>query len=677
MNIFDGGWWASVASDGFSHRNLALLLWAGLAVLTISLLVLSRTRWGQAQPMAKCVFLSIYAHLLMGGYAYTTRLFVEPPPRRFEQTIHLTHVAAGADEGETSARSRPDPWERLAAETATAPQLDSPQRQDAAPLVEPSRMTAPAERDSLAMAPSDAAPSVEPDRPDPEAPPAPETTIIAAAAPPSEIEQPAPAPPSLVEAPTPEMPRPGQLARVDVPAPGETPARRSDSADLPRELFDAAGGLQRITDALPAELADAARGDRDELAEAPNREGNAEENILAAGDPLAVGGVGALRISSSGRPDVGAALEAMPIPRRLGDGAEMPDLYRLRVGDGRALAARQLGATRETEAAVEEALRWLAANQSPDGHWDAGQHGAGREDKVLGHDRGGAGARAHTAVTGLALLAFLGAGHTHLEGEYRTNVQHGLEYLLRTQRGDGDLSGDAEFFARMYCHGMASLALSEALALTGDRRLQPYVERGVAFSLSCQHPTDGGWRYQKGDRGDMSQFGWQVMALKSAELAGIPIPRTTRDGMNRFLGAVTSGMHSGLASYRGGERASRTMTAEALACRYFLDGPPGPNLRREAVGFIMEEPPQDGRANFYYWYYATLALFQTQDDNWTSWNAALQEQLLSRQRDDGEAAGSWDPNTVWGGYGGRVYTTATACLCLEVYYRYLPITAQQ
>ena len=38
-------------------------------------------------------------------------------------------------------------------------------------------------------------------------------------------------------------------------------------------------------------------------------------------------------------------------------------------------------------------------------------------------------------------------------------------------------------------------------------------------------------------------------------------------------------------------------------------------------------------------------------------------------------AGSWDPDTVWGGYGGRVYTTAMAALCLEVYYRYLPLTA--
>jgi hypothetical protein len=217
--------------------------------------------------------------------------------------------------------------------------------------------------------------------------------------------------------------------------------------------------------------------------------------------------------------------------------------------------------------------------------------------------------------------------------------------------------------------------LSEALALTGDRRLAPFVERAVGFTLACQHPTNGGWRYQKGDLGDMSQFGWQVMALRSAELAGVAVPQTAHNGMRRFLRSASSGTQGGLASYRAGERVSRTMTAEALACRYFLDGEPPSNLRDEAVAFLLEDPPQDGRPNFYYWYYGTLALYQTQDDHWNSWNAALQEQLLGRQRTDGDAAGSWDPDCIWGGYGGRVYTTAMGCLCLEVYYRYLPLTA--
>jgi hypothetical protein len=87
----------------------------------------------------------------------------------------------------------------------------------------------------------------------------------------------------------------------------------------------------------------------------------------------------------------------------------------------------------------------------------------------------------------------------------------------------------------------------------------------------------------------------------------------------------------------------------------------------------MEERPQRQSANFYYWYYGTLAMFQRQGDDWKRWNAALQQELLARQRWDGSAAGSYDPDDLWGGYGGRVYSTALATLSLEVYYRYLPV----
>jgi hypothetical protein len=225
----------------------------------------------------------------------------------------------------------------------------------------------------------------------------------------------------------------------------------------------------------------------------------------------------------------------------------------------------------------------------------------------------------------------------------------------------------------MYCHGMASLAMSEAYLLTGDYRLKPPVERATQYTVNAQHRGSGGWRYQPGDLGDMSQFGWQVMALLSAEMAGIPIPSTTRDGMLRFLQSASSGTHGGLASYRPRERPSRSMTAEALACRLFLALADDEAAIQEAAAFVSEEMPDSGQANLYYWYYATLALFQLQGDQWRRWNAALQERLLNSQRTDGDWAGSWDTNTVWGGYGGRVYTTAMAALSLEVYYRYLPL----
>jgi hypothetical protein len=225
----------------------------------------------------------------------------------------------------------------------------------------------------------------------------------------------------------------------------------------------------------------------------------------------------------------------------------------------------------------------------------------------------------------------------------------------------------------MYCHGIALLAVSEAYAMTGDARLQTVWQRGLQYTLAAQDPVSGGWRYRPGERGDLSQCGWQVMALRSAELGGFTIPIESRRGILKFVDSVSLGTQGGLASYRPRERATRTMTAEAMVCRLLLDLPAKPAAMQEANEFLLRELPGQEEPNSYYWYYATLYLFQLQGDAWTEWNEALQRQLLARQARDGRLAGSWDTRDAWGGYGGRVYTTAMAALCLEVYYRYLPI----
>ena len=120
------------------------------------------------------------------------------------------------------------------------------------------------------------------------------------------------------------------------------------------------------------------------------------------------------------------------------------------------------------------------------------------------------------------------------------------------------------------------------------------------------------------------------------------------------------------------------MAAEALYCRELLQTAGTAKFDQasilEAIDSISEELPSTSHRNLYYWYYANLALHQGQHQSveaaaaWQDWNHALTTALLATQKDDG----SWSEATVWGGYGGRVYTTALSALCLEVYYRYSP-----
>ena len=80
--------------------------------------------------------------------------------------------------------------------------------------------------------------------------------------------------------------------------------------------------------------------------------------------------------------------------------------------------------------------------------------------------------------------------------------------------------------------------------------------------------------------------------------------------------------------------------------------------------------------DLYYWYYGTLAMKQFGDPEWSQWNVRIRDLLIAEQVHDGEFAGSWEPRDPWSGYGGRIYSTAMATLCLEVYFRFLPLYEQ-
>ncbi|MCE9630667.1 MAG: squalene--hopene cyclase [Planctomycetia bacterium] len=352
----------------------------------------------------------------------------------------------------------------------------------------------------------------------------------------------------------------------------------------------------------------------------------------------------------------------------------VPDTYADRVGARRATAAAARGGSEATERAVQSALAWLAAAQAADGRWNAAEHGAGVERAVQGNHRHGAGARSDHGVTGLALLAFLGAGNTHRDGPHAAVVERGMRFLVERQRADGSLAGDAEFFAALYCHGMATIAVAECLALTGDDALRQPLARAVARTLAMQHPHTGGWRYAAGDRGDTSQCGWQVMVLASARNAGMTGFDVAESRARGFLQSVSSGAAGGLAAYRRGERPTMAMTAEALYCRLLLGMPAGMPAATEALGMIAASPPAATNYNAYTWYYATLASFHAGGPHWEQWNRQLQSALLPLQRRErGPLEGSWDPDPVWGGHGGRVYSTALSAMTLEVYYRHLPM----
>jgi hypothetical protein len=657
-------WWNNLRLVWANTQWSWIVLWLGLTVLIVALFALMRTRWGQSQPLGKCAVLSLIAHLLLAVYATTVQIVTASSAGRTSESIRASFVD-GAD------------WEESVASQqrfVTAPSDASGENSAAmAPITEPARIDAltsqpqrvesslanegPAVRDpfrglDLSPALSSAA--------------TPLVKQSTTSRPAEDIDEPTPQTGTIAQEVTPDVAGPDRISTGDL----ATDKSPKDPIDDGSSNASRKNGLSEPLSNLPSDAQFNTGSD------APLRSARspAELATKASDDTSSDASSGSTKAKGSGGADPGSLL--VPVKAMTGGGAgdsSLPPIYKDRVADDREAVALRRGGSAETEAAVRAALRWLAENQSTDGRWDADRHGAGQEHKVLGHDRQGAGAKADTAVTGLALLALLGAGNTHLDGKYKDNVKRGLEYLLSAQADDGNLGGSAEMFAFMYSHGIATLALSEAYAMTADKRLERPLRAAIAYTVGAQHPTSGGWRYRPHEEGDTSQLGWQLMALKSAELSGLAIPEKSRAGMVRFLKSVSSGTHGGLASYRPRERATRAMTAEALVCRQFLGMTRDNPAANEAGDYLLTELPSNEPINLYYWYYGTLGTYQLQGEHWRKWNAALQKTLLDRQVTRGAAAGSWDPDCIWAGYGGRVYSTAMATLCLEVYYRYLPL----
>ena len=117
------------------------------------------------------------------------------------------------------------------------------------------------------------------------------------------------------------------------------------------------------------------------------------------------------------------------------------------------------------------------------------------------------------------------------------------------------------------------------------------------------------------------------------------------------------------------------MTGVGLLTRTFLGQTPDefPVMKTHGDLMLRSLPEWDVKGktiDMYYWYYATYAMYQLGGEHWRKWKKAMQTAILPNQRKDGDYDGSWDPVGPWGYQGGRVYSTATMVLTLEVFYRY-------
>jgi prenyltransferase beta subunit len=304
---------------------------------------------------------------------------------------------------------------------------------------------------------------------------------------------------------------------------------------------------------------------------------------------------------------------------------------------------------------VDKALDFLHNQQNPDGSWNTLNSGK------------------NPAITSLAVMAFLSAGHVPGEGKHGAVVKKGIEWVLKQQSPNGLIAGAGH--GEMYHHGICTIMLAEVAGMTDGKlgeEVRQRLEKAVKVILQAQRTVGkekGGWRYQvNGTDSDISVTGWQLMALRAAKNLGCDVPP---EAIDKAINYVKSCYDSNSGGFKYMAQAGVTTPCTGTSILSLeLSGKEEHRSQEvlKAGGFLLNHLPRWEEQHFSYSiYYCTQATFQLGGNYWEQYRPRMQEVLLRNQNANGawfsRSEQTWGPN----------YCTAMAVLALTVEYRYLPI----
>lgn len=339
------------------------------------------------------------------------------------------------------------------------------------------------------------------------------------------------------------------------------------------------------------------------------------------------------------------------------------------------------GGTEACEESVVNALRFLKKTQNPNGSWEK---------------------RNNVAMTGLALLAYLGHCETAQSPEFGETVLGAVNYLSNVAlKNNGKLSSDFKDKHWPYENAIALYALAEAytLCVKGFNENFPGLEEAVQlagqFMINSQHRS-GAWEYaydtDNSRGGDTSIAGWHIQALKACEYTGIEyknLKRASKKAIDYMESMQNQSGAIGYSSPKGAENRNGngvTLTAVGALCFQIWEGSSDANARK-ATRFIdknVEFKWNSKQSELYGHYYAVQAMINQGGEPWERYNALFRDQVLKNQAKDGSFKNVGGGKPVEGSgvqFQGNNsfqthYRTCLATLMLEAYYRFLPATGQ-
>jgi len=331
--------------------------------------------------------------------------------------------------------------------------------------------------------------------------------------------------------------------------------------------------------------------------------------------------------------------------------------------------------TAESEAAIDRGLRWLAANQGPEGNW-------GSDDLGL---------------VAVGALAFLSAGHLPGIGEHGEACERALTYVVGNAKPSGLLNIAAPG-RDMYNHGLATFVLGQAYGMTGDARVGKVLDRALKLIARTQGPV-GGWAYQAVPQdGDLSLSVMQAKALRSAVDSGFEIPPAVIEkaitnvrghywpqGGNPNRPEAELRELPGRFTYaKGGGNATVAMAAAGVVCLQefgqYDDWRIAKSMEPVAAAIAALKPQAAHNGGLpldaYTLNYVGQSLYQVGGPGWREHYPKLRDAIVGSQVRDPKnpaADGKWAAGGHVGGKPGDLYGTAVAVFVLAIPNRYLPI----
>ena len=317
-----------------------------------------------------------------------------------------------------------------------------------------------------------------------------------------------------------------------------------------------------------------------------------------------------------------------------------------------------------TEKAIDKGIRFLLSIRGADGEW--------RNSRS---PRRGRYPCANTALVGLVLLA---NGNTPTRGPHAKVVSEITDYLLNQSRSSGLITATSYSEQRtMYPHAFALTFLATVLGQEGrpERResIKSTLREGIRLCARAQ-TDDGGWGYQPNyyeDEGTLVVT--QLMGLRACRDAGVPVPKSMIDRGIAYIRASTD-QRSGRVRYRvHSNRWRKGVTCASIVALWQAGEYDTPLIRKIMTLVNRDIAPDTGEDLFededhgeYIEFYLAQAMHVQGGELWKNHYRRISSWLTAEQRRDGSWYG--DDSSDYG----QIYSTAIACLILQMPYQRLP-----